>query len=274
MVWVSNSYNYGANPLFDERTDRNCSGLAVQGSLDPCVVASFDNFDASEIMGDMDFIAPDLEAPFDDRYSLVYKTLVDMTPIGLGPNWDFTASYIRINKRKEFVTRKISGVGAPNGFYPGTPSETYPDGKVVHQDSGYYGGIYPNNYVFGLYTQGAGSKAENITLELAKYFDNDVDLYIAYNGNDATELSALTSSRAASNTPNNAWTGNQFNYPVSKRSIYETEHKFVLSLIINRNHFANLNTSYGFTFTRKSGNPYSWTFDAGQAAPWTGGYRK
>ena len=270
MVWVSNSYNYGANPLFYERTDRNCSGLAVQGSLDPCVVSSFDNFDASDIMGDMDFIAPDLEAPFDDRYSLVYKTLVDMTPIGLGPNWDFTASYIRINKRKEFVTRKISGVGAPNGFYPGTPSERYPDGKVVHQDSGYYGGIYPDNYVFGLYTQGAGSKAENITLELAKYFDNDVDLYFAYNGNDATELSPLTSSRAASNTPNNVWTGNQFNYPVSKRSIYETEHKFVLSLIINRNHFANLNTSYGFSFTRKSGNPYSWTFDAGNSEPWDG----
>ena len=48
-----------------------CRGLAVQGALEPCVAATFDNFDASEIMGDMDFLAPDLQAPYDDRYSIV-----------------------------------------------------------------------------------------------------------------------------------------------------------------------------------------------------------
>jgi hypothetical protein len=84
-------------------------------------------------------------------------------------------------------------------------------------------------------------------------------MYAGYGHQDVTDVNPGTSSTASSNWDNLATADP--NNPAAATSNYEIEHRFTLALNWKKAFFRDAFTSAGLFVERRSGRPYSYTFD-------------
>ena len=131
---------------------------------------------------------------------------------------------------------------------------TAPDGRTVY-DCG-----FPESIAVG-----SADKGESTVwaVSVDKKFDNGFDLFASYTNQDSKDIGMGTSSTATSNYSDNA----RFDYqqPYVGTSNFQVEHLFKVRLDWEKEFVANFPTKVSFFGTRRSGQPYSYTFDENNA---------
>ena len=253
-VWISNAYsNTGvaiANYVSDYATSpcdtSTISGLVFSGNnVKPdCVISSIEN--PLNNTSKVDFIAPSFEWPESTILNITYTRLLPM-------DVDMTLTYL--NSRDEEALYKIVDTGYPLvGDQPTVPTKKAPDGRPIYNQTGNY------SYHAGLYNECCGER-EVISATFAKAFrDGDTLISISYTGQDAGLLNGMTSSTSNSNFGKTGAV--DFNNRVQRRSIYETEHRFLATLKSKHYFFgSDKPTTFSLVYTRESGNTKYPTFD-------------
>ena len=104
-----------------------------------------------------------------------------------------------------------------------------------------------------------------------KEFENGFDLFASYTHQDVEDIGGGTSSTATSNFSDSA----RFDYlvPTAGISNFQTEHLFKLRLSYEREFVENFPTTVSMFATRRSGQPYSYTFGENNNCVFQGGGR-
>lgn len=124
------------------------------------------------------------------------------------------------------------------------------DGRPVYDCSG-----APEAIVVGSVDKGSSFLW---ALSVDKSFDNGIDLFASYTNTDAEDIGMGTSSTATSNYSDSARYDLQV--PVAGTSNFQVEHQFKLRLAYEHEFVENYPTTVSMFMTRRSGQPYSYTF--------------
>lgn len=129
------------------------------------------------------------------------------------------------------------------------PASTAPDGRPVY-DCG-----RPEEIVLG-----STDKGESLlwAVSASKEFENGFDLFASYTNQDVTDIGYGTSSTATSNYSDSPRFDLQV--PREQTSRYQVEHSFKLRLDWEKEFFGDNLTKVSLFGTRRSGQPYSYTF--------------
>ena len=254
-VWVSNSYsndgvisdsfeNYsgdgGVNIFLPTSPD------ATTGQyLPPVALASLS---AGAPDGQVNALHPDFEIPSTLKANIGFAYNLDF-----GTSEDWTVSLDLLYNDYE---------NAPYWTVPGcTVDGTAPDGRNTYDCSRY--DIVVNSADIG----------ESLlwAVSVDKEFENGFDLFASYTHQDVEDIGGGTSSTATSNFSDSA----RFDYlvPTAGTSNFQTEHLFKLRLSYEREFVENFPTTVSMFATRRSGQPYSYTFSENNNCVFQGGGR-
>ena len=255
-VWVSNSYSNdgviadnvdyysgdgGVNIYLPTSPD------ATTGQyIPPAVLAELA---AGNPDGQVNALHPDFEIPSTWKANIGFAYNVD-----LGPSEDWTFSFDVLYNDYE---------NAPYWFSPGcTPDGTAPDGRNTYECIDQY------DIVVGSTDQG---ESLLYAVSVDKSFENGFDLFASYTHQDVEDVGMGTSSTATSNFSDSA----RYDYitPTAGTSNFQVEHLFKLRLNWEHEFVENFPTTVSMFATRRSGQPYSYTFYENNNCVFQGGGR-
>lgn len=253
-VWLSNSYtNEGV-------------GIDDVTVTDPAILAGFDgrnipNSVTSQLVsgdGNVDALDPDFKIPQSYKFQTGFDYKFDIPYIT--DNVVFDASYTYTKTRYALLWQDLRRDNP--SFANNLPTEFAPDGRAIYDAT-------PTATTAGqefnvsrgydmLMTNTEKGYGHTASASLSKRFKSGFNVSGSYAWQDVQDVNPGTSSVAASNygivpikfDPND---------PGLARSIYETKHRFVLSVGYEKDFFENLASSVNFFFERRSGQPYSFT---------------
>lgn len=255
-VWVSNSYSNdgviadnvdyysgdgGVNIYLPTSPD------ATTGQyIPPAVLAELA---AGNPDGQVNALHPDFEIPSTWKANIGFAYNVD-----LGPSEDWTFSFDVLYNDYE---------NAPYWFSPGcTPDGTAPDGRNTYECIDQY------DIVVGSTDQG---ESLLYAVSVDKSFENGFDLFASYTHQDVEDVGMGTSSTATSNFSDSA----RYDYitPTAGTSNFQVEHLFKLRMSWEHEFVENFPTTVSMFATRRSGQPYSYTFYENNNCVFQGGGR-
>ncbi|MEM9532221.1 MAG: carboxypeptidase regulatory-like domain-containing protein [Pseudomonadota bacterium] len=197
---------------------------------------------------DVDVVDPNLEQPTIWRANLAYDRQL---PWG-------------INGTAELVHTEVENAIQYRHLNLGTPNGTLPDGRnnyfcdAANRSGGRCNRDDNFNDVLLLENTSEGS-ATNFTLDFSKRFNDNWSIRLGKTWSRADAVNPGTSSRAISNWNNRA-TFNP-NEEQETTANYEIQSRTVASLEFRDNLFGDLETSVTMFYERRSGRPFSFTFD-------------
>ncbi len=273
-VWISNSYSNDGVVVV--ATNVSCSGSNPSNTaLCPFVLNSdglhpIDGFDLPpELLafhstqrgdGPVNAVDPNFEIPSQYRWNLGIKHMLP---------WDIEMSadliYSRVKDEVLWKDFRLVQTG------------TAPDGRPIYTRRSL--GCTPSSpcptdtrdfrtqdLVLTNTDEGEGTV---FTVDFAKTWRTRAgrfDAYLAYGFQDIKDINPGTSSTASSNWDNVAVSDP--NDPALSTSNYEIEHQFKGALTWRKAFFGDYETSIALVGERRSGRPFSYTFDSAQGAVW------
>ncbi|MEO0720696.1 MAG: TonB-dependent receptor [Pseudomonadota bacterium] len=244
-VWVSNSYSN------DGVTN---DGVSAEGVIFPFTPdAATGQFIPPELLtelsttepdGSVAALAPDFEIPTTWKLNLGAAWNVD-----IGPSRDWLLS-------ADVLYNKLENQPFWFDASCGDPVSVSPDGRPVYNCSG-----APEATVVGSTDKGHSTL---IAVSAQKEWDNGLDLFFSYTNADVNDIGYGTSSTATSNYSDSA----RFSYqnPRTGTSNFQTEHLFKLRLGWEKEFVKDYPTSVSMFAERRSGQPYSYTFNTNSRA--------
>lgn len=242
QVWVSNAFQ---RPF----VEANISGLenvsifgVPQQAIDQVAAGT-------PIPGD--FIASDFETPSDWKGSLRFERNFDMNfgNVKLGDNYRFVAQYLYTRTNKGFRWDMASQTRLDET----QPLGVAPDGRPIYADLSALG-IRSLTEL----TNFSGGQSHVFTLGLGKRFDNGIDFDVSYAHQNVKLVTEGTSAQGIS-----SWRGTfdvDRNNPSARRSLFEIEHAFKISLGYERAFFGDYATRMNIFGQISSGDVWSPTF--------------
>lgn len=236
-VWISNSYSndgvsnesvFATNVMFPFTPDAATGQYIPAAQLAALAGQSPD--------GPVAALHPDFEIPTTWKVNLGAAYQLDLP---YSPGWTLAADVLY-----------NSYENAPFWFDARClPSGAAPDGRVIYDCNG------PESTVVGSTDQG-----ESLlwAFSVNKEFENGIDLFASYTHQDVEDIGMGTSSTATSNysdTPRY-----DLQVPMTGTSNFQVEHQFKLRLNWEKEFVENYPTKVSLFATRRSGQPYSYTF--------------
>ena len=253
-VWVSNSYSNdgvisdgvesgdfpGVTPYLPTSPDA-ATGQYIQPEYRAALASGAPD-------GQVNALHPDFEIPSTLKANIGFAYNLDF-----GTSEDWTVSLDLLYNDYE---------NAPYWTVPScTVNGTAPDGRNTYDCPTY--DIVVNSADIG----------ESLlwAVSVDKEFDNGSDLFASYTHQDVEDIGGGTSSTATSNFSDSA----RFDYitPTAGISNFQTEHLFKLRLSYEREFVENFPTTVSMFATRRSGQPYSYTFSENNNCVFQGGGR-
>lgn len=262
-VWLSNPFTNNGRTIFvygcGDLGLASCTGAPLVPTLDP------DNQPELVVGGqprtDVDIVSPDLKQPSVWKANLAFDHEL--------PWWGLVASAeLLLTSVEEGIYYEHLNLGAPTAVGQ--------DGRLIYWDANGRNPSRWNQFGSGSSVNARANRAsgfndvvlarptgkgggENLTLSVQKpYGDSDWQWLVAYSYTDATEVSALTSSRAISN-----WNGvavlnhEERSYDAN----YAVNDRFTAALSWRKELIGGYKTEISAFYEARSGRPYSYTFD-------------
>ena len=264
-VWISNSYsndgitNDSVSYYFDGtnvctslsrgacsassiRNDLTQADLALPTSPDAATGQYLPQVALNELAqgnpdGPVNALGPNFEIPTTWKANIGVAYNVDLP---YSPDWTFGV---------DFLYNKLEN--APYWYDAAcTPNGTAPDGRLTYDCSN-----GPQAIVVG-----STDKGESLlwAVSARKEFDNGIDLFASYTNQDVEDVGMGTSSTATSNYSDTPRFSLQ--EPTAGISNFQVEHMFKLRLNWEKEFVENYPTKVSLFATRRSGQPYSYTF--------------
>ena len=252
-VWVSNSYSndgvigdsvsdYGGNVPVPFTPDA-ATGQYIDAAYLTALSTKAPN-------GSVNALDPDFDIPTTWKANLGFAYNVDF---GSSEDWTFSADVLYNKLQNTPYWYRADCLAASTG----------PDGRPVYTCGS------NEDIVVGSTDQG---KSWLYAFSVDKDFDNGFDLFASYTYQDVEDVGMGTSSTATSNYSDSA----RYDYqvPTAGTSNFQVEHQFKLRLNWEKEFVADFPTKVSLFATRRSGQPYSYTFDENNACVFdTGGGR-
>jgi len=247
-VWISNSYS-NDGVLSDSS---NAFGVvnvpttadAATGQYIPQDVLNTLSSEAPD--GSVNALRPDFEIPTTWKFSLGAAYHVDL-PV-LGDGWLFSADYL-YNKLENSTYWFDQRCEDP------LSNVTAPDGRNVYDCAG-----DPEAIVIGSFDDGGDGHL--IALSGSNDWETGVgnfDIFFSYTHADVKDIGYGTEATATSNYSDFAAFDRQ--QPLEGISNFQTEHLFKLRFNWSKEFFSGYETKVSVFATRRTGQPYSYTFD-------------
>jgi len=245
-VWLSNSYS---NDGVISDSASAFGTVLVPTTPDPATgqyipQAVLDSLANEAPDGSVNALSPNFEIPTTWKYSL---GVAHETNLGfLGDEWLLSADllYNKIEDASYWYDQRCEN-----------PVDTSPDGRGVYDCSD-----GPEALVVGSFNDGGSSTL--LALSAAKDWDTsygNFDLFLSYTNSDVKDIGYGTSSTATSNYSDFAAYDRQ--QPRLGTSNYEVEHLFKVRFNWRKEIISGHETKVSVFATRRSGQPYSYTFD-------------
>jgi len=235
-------------------------GLFTQEAIDatmaalPDPQAAFDNLQQFYAPGDSpggdptagtDAISPNYDILSTWKYSIGADYLADLSGIGMGDEWLFSADVIfsEVDNGYDIDEERRSVIG------------TAPDGRPIYDTPGFGFGY---DYVVKNTSKGSGTV---FTLSAAKTWDTRnglLDLTLGYARQDVDELRSYN--RYIAYETHVFDTGTDHNNPVVAPSRYEVKDRVTATFGWQKELFGDNLTSVGLVFAGRSGRHYSYVF--------------
>lgn len=241
-VWLSNSYS-NDGVISDSS---NAFGTVIVPTTPDAATGQYIPQDvlnalASEAPdGSVNALHPSFEIPTTTKFSLGAAYYADLP--GLGEGWVFTADLL-INKLDNATYWYDDRCEAQS---------TSPDGRPVYDCDG------PEALIVGSFDDGDSTL---YALSATNDWDTDIgsfDMFTSYTYSDVKDIGYGTSSTASSNYSDFAAYDRQA--PRSGVSSFQTEHLFKFRANWKKEFIAGYETKVSMFMTRRSGQPYSYTF--------------
>ena len=267
-VWLSNNYTNTGNLLGNFICRINSSytsqftgsGTRVCSAAEQAALQNIDGFNVNPIAeagvtasaslgrGAINLLDPDFDMPTVWKASLGATQDFDLSRFGLGEDWNVRVEYVRTEVDKAIGWVDLNMLQNQSG--------TAPDGRPE------FAPINNRQQVLML-TNFEGGSTDQFAVAVSKqwrdgWFDG-LGFDLSYTYLDATEQSPGTSSTASSNYSNVAVFDP--NNPAVATSNYEIEHATKLNLSYQRAFFGDYLTRINLFAQRRSGLPFSYTFD-------------
>lgn len=242
LVWVSNAYtNDGIT-----KDSVYLPGLA-DADVDPTRIPQVALDSLAPGAGSTNSISPEFELPSDWRYQLAADYMFDVP--GIGENFNWTTEFTYVERENSVYWRDLSRVDSGERI-----------GDRIIWDNVYAGTEFEDNYDLELTNVDNGGRSIIWSTALDKAFSNGVSLNLSYTHQDITEVNPGTSSTAESNFQYEVVENR--NQPLEGTAYYEIEHRLVLNVGYRKNFFQSYATNFNLFVERRSGRPFSWTYDA------------
>ena len=251
-VWWGNAFSRSGG-LSDYNRFRSYSDtigpMPAAATADPSffwVGATSDYEVRSAFFGDAQATDPDFQP------ETLYRMSLGMD-INMADDFDLNIEYVRDEVEDNVFYRDLGLV----------QTGTLADGRGTYTGASDY-----------MLTNGTKGRKDAITVTVNKMysdvFGGDLSVYAGYTNMESYDVYGLTSSQAESSYGYMQRSDGE-NLP-SARSSFMAEHKFVAALDFKRNLFGDNETRLSLVLVRKSGEPYSITYDEGRNSI-TGNYR-
>lgn len=251
-VWLSNSYsNDGViSDSIDDFGGSNGPYLvpttpdAATGQYIPQDVLNSLSSEAPD--GTVNALNPSFEIPTTTKFSLGAGYYADLPVLGEG--WLFTADFLynKLDNASYWYDQRCEA------------QDTAPDGRPVYDCDG------PEALIVGTFDGGGDSKL--YALSATNDWDTDFgtfDMFTSYTYSDVEDIGYGTSSTASSNYSDFAAYDRQA--PREGTSSFQTEHLFKFRANWKKEFIAGYETKVSMFMTRRSGQPYSYTFSENNA---------
>lgn len=249
-VWISNSYSNDG--VISDNSDAFGTVLvpttpdAATGQYIPQDVLNALASEAPD--GSVNALRPDFEIPTTWKLSLGIAHEAGDIPV-LGEGWLFSA---------DFLYNKLENASYWYDQRCETPVSTSPDGRGVYDCS-----EGPQSIVVGSYDDG---DSKLYALSASNSWETqygEFDLSTSYTYADVEDIGYGTSSTASSNYSDFAAYDRQ--QPRAGTSSFQTEHNFKLRFNWNKELIEGYETKVSVFATRRTGQPYSYTFNENNA---------
>jgi hypothetical protein len=249
-VWLSNSYSNdgvisdGANAFGTVIVPTTPD--AATGQYIPQDVLTALSSEAPD--GSVNALNPSFEIPTTTKFSLGAGYYADLPLLGEG--WLFSA---------DFLYNKLDNASYWYDQRCENPVETAPDGRGVYDCS-----EGPEALIVGTFDGGGDSKL--YALSATNDWDTDFgtfDMFTSYTYSDVDDIGYGTSSTASSNYSDFAAYDRQS--PRTGTSSFQTEHMFKFRANWKKELIAGYETKVSMFMTRRTGQPYSYTFSENNA---------
>lgn len=247
-VWVSNSYsNDGVisdsvsadGPILVPTTPDAATGQYIPADL-------LTELATKDPDGDVNALSPNFDIPTTTKMNL---GVAHQTDLGmLGEDWLLSADvlYNSLDNATYWYNASCE-----------TPTATAPDGRGVYDCS------RPESIVVGSFDGGEGTL---FAISASKDWDisfGSFDVFMSYTNSDVKDIGYGTSSTATSNYSDFAAYDRQ--RPSEGTSNFQVEHQFKLRFNWSKELIPGYETKVSLFATRRSGQPYSYTFDENNA---------
>ena len=242
LVWVSNAYtNDGTTKDSVYLTDIDPS------DVDPTRIPQVAMDSLAPGAGSTNSIDPDFELPSDWRYQLGADYVFDVP--GFAEGFSLSTELTYVDRENSVYWRDLSRVDSGERI-----------GDRIVWDNIYAGTEFEDNYDLELTNVDNGGRSVIWSTALEKAFDNGVSFNLSYTHQDITEVNPGTSSTAESNFQYEVVENR--NQPLEGTAYYEIEHRLVLNLGYRAEFVQGYETNFNLFVERRSGRPFSWTYDA------------
>lgn len=232
IVWLANNYsNDGVTTVrVDDGPVTNVDAFNIPQSFQDALQPG---------NGGVNAIDPDFNIPYTWRLNAGVDYTFDIPALN-SEGYDVSFDYIfsDFNENPFWLDLSCGDAGAA------------PDGRPTYSCTG------PEAL---LLTNADGGGGHIFTTKLSKYFDNGIGMFASYTYQDIDDVHSGTSSTASSNYSDYASFDRQ--NPFERTSNYEREHEFKLRLSYEKEFIENYATRISMFATRRSGQPFSYTYD-------------
>jgi outer membrane receptor for ferrienterochelin and colicin len=269
----------GGSDIFDSpctAADLDAFNGGSFSGLPPCMVQAA-AADAQANTGAVAAVDPNFDLPENHRYSIGFSHFTDFE-ISFFSDWDIRLDYIYTDHKNavDWLDLRLTpnGVTLPDGraqFFEVDPllpgcNATFNGLRQGFSNAGTNGGPCDdtsNSNQDVLMTNGVEGSTSSVSLQLAKTFelgqDTSLDLNIGYAYLDAEVGNPVNSSTAGSSYEEVATA--ELNNIQLGPALWANEHNFVIRARFQHYFFANHPTTVGLFFQRRSGRPFSYTYE-------------
>lgn len=249
-VWISNSYSNDG--VISDDVDDDAGGIAVPTSPDAATGQYIPSYLLSQLAnqdtdGSVNALSPDFDIPTTTKISLGVAHERDIPY--LGDDWLLSADLLHntLDNASYWYDQRCE-----------QPVATSPDGRGVYDCGGAPEAIVVGSYDGGTSTLFALSATKEWETRLGQF-----DMFASYTHADVKDIGYGTSSTATSNYSDFAAYDRQA--PREGTSNFQVEHLFKLRLNWRKELIPGYETRVSLFGIRRSGQPYSYTFDENNA---------
>jgi hypothetical protein len=246
-VWVSNSYSNPGVGVNTVVADSRNFAAALNGvnivDIPQQLLTAVQT--ATGTTQETNLVDPNFNLPSDWRAQLAADYTFEIP--GLGEDYVWTTEYLYKKERDSAFWVDASLTEAD---IAGTTAD---GGRLIYNDKD------GANKDYMLTNATDSGRAKVISTALSKAYDNGVYFTASYTNQDITEAHSASSTTASSSYGLNININR--NETLLGRSVYETEHRFVLNLGYDHEFVPGYNTSFNIFFERRSGKPITYYMD-------------